>query len=437
MASQPAFYQGINDQAYSLETQVNMPEIVIVGMQGFSQHQKPLLDHFGDRIIVESDYRPEVILAHQPDLVISFEASNCQRGLCIAEAARRQIATLQVMDGITEWRNTWTRRELPFQRPLNQPVLAHKVACLGQADARLFESWGNVGKCEVVGHPRLDPLINLRRKISLEPIQGRPLRLLVMTARTPGFNKNEVEITYQSLLDLRDYLSQREDVQVVWRVTKGLHKRLGVENTYTEASGKELHELLGQMDALVTTPSTAMLEGMLFRMPVALLDYHNCPLYVHAAWRISSEEHIAAVLEDLRCPPLERMLYQDHCLHDALACRTAAMPRMVRLIEEMIRIKKMHGSRDSGELIFPHRILDEPQDFVSWPSDSFNLEALYPNHPVFGQRDLLLLQAELDSALGAIEQVKEQVAILENRLHKIPGYVLATMLVNSLQKHFT
>jgi hypothetical protein len=61
---------------------------------------------------------------------------------------------------------------------------------------------------------------------------------------------------------------------------------------------------------------------------------------------------------------------------------------------------------------------------------------LYPNHPVFGQRDLLKLQSELDSALGTVAQVKEQVDTLENRLHRLPGYLLASRLIKGLQKKF-
>ena len=414
-----------------------MTEIVILGTTGFSQHQEPLIKHFGERITVEADYRPEAVAAHQPDLVISFEASNCQRGLCIAEMARRQIATLQIMDGIPEWRNTWTRRDLPYQRPLNQPVLAHKVACLGRADARLYESWGNVGKCEVVGVPRFDALIEKAKSLRIAPVIDRPLRLLVMTARTPGFNKDEIEITYKSLVDLKDLLSNLTNIQVVWRITKGLHKRLQVENTFTEATGRELNELLQEMDAVITTPSTAMLEAMLFGLPVALLDYHNCPTYIPAAWHIKCPSQIASIIDFLRNPPLEYMLHQQFLLQDALECRTSAMPRMVRLIEEMIRIKRNYQVNPEGELTFPPRILDDPDEFIAWPSVNFDLQALYPNHPVFGERDLLNLQTELDSALGTVAQVKDQVEILEKRLHLIPGYTLTTRVVKSLQKKFT
>lgn len=413
-----------------------MTEILILGTKGFSQHQQPLLDYFGSRIEVESDYRPKHIVARNPDMVISLEASNCQRGFCVAEAARQGIATLQIMDGITEWRNTWTRRVLPYQRPLNQPVVAHKVACLGRLDARLFESWGNVGKCEIIGQPRLDKLIKMKRPMRVEPIQGRHMRLMIMTARTPGFTPEEVAITTKSLRDLKDYLESRKDIQVTWRITKGLHKQLNVQNTFTEATGKELHEALYHVDAVITTPSTTMLEGMLFGHPVALLNYHNTPMYVPAAWQISARDHIEPVLEGLRSAPLEYMLYQDYCLHDALACRTPALPRLVQLIETMIEIKRECDANGGRELTFPHRILDDPEEFVAWPSEQFDLGSLYPDHPVFGRRDLLAMQSELDAALGAIEQVKEQAEILSNRLYKIPGYGLAVKTYKMLQKRF-
>ena len=128
-----------------------MSQIVVLGTQSNTHHFQPLRAHFGDRLVAESDWRPSVIFAHRPDLVISFEESHPERGICIAEATRKGISTLLEMDGIPEWRNTWSRMETAGKRPVNQPVLSHKVACLGHADARLYESWGNTGKCGVIG----------------------------------------------------------------------------------------------------------------------------------------------------------------------------------------------------------------------------------------------------------------------------------------------
>jgi len=395
-----------------------------------------LLEVFGDRIIIEPDWRPSVILSYQPDLVINFEASNAVRGMCTAEMVRNRVASLLIMDGIQEWRNSWTRSRVPVKRPLNQPVLAHKVACLGRMDARLYESWGNIGRCEIIGAYRLDPLLDIQRPMRTEPISGRPLRLLVMTARTPGFTPREVEITYQSLADLRDTLARRSDIQVVWRVTRGLHKRLNVKNTFTESTGAELRDVLAQVDAVITTPSTAMLESMLLGLPVAMLDYHNVPHYVQAGWSITAREQIGPTLDDLIAPPLERMLFQDYILHDALSCRTPALPRIVHLIEDMIAIKRASDADGCAELVFPHRIIADPEEFVSWPSPGFNLEKLYPHHPVFGRTDVTMMQSELDAALRAVEDLHQQVNVLTSRLHHIPGYLLAKKVTKSLQKIF-
>lgn len=412
-----------------------MPEIVVLGASGFFHHAEPLRQYFGERMIIEPDYSPAKVAGYNPDLVITFEASNPQRGLVVAEMVRRNVATLLIMDGIQEWRNTWSRTQGDQKRPLNQPILTHKVACLGRLDARIYESWGNVGKCEVVGAPRLDDLVIQQYPMRTQPVEGRPMRLLVMTARTPGFTPAERAVTLKSLEDLRDYLRSRKDIEVVWRLSKGLHLELRVENTFTSATGEELHQLLPQMDAVITTPSTAQLEAMLVGLPVALLNYHPVPVYTPAAWEIKCPSHIELVLEDLRHPPLERMLYQDFCLHDALECHTPALPRLVALMESMIQIKREH-ERKGVSLAFPPRILDAPEYFVAWPSEAFDLERLYPDHPVFRNRDMTFLQSELDAALITVEQLKNQVNTLTRRLHRIPGYTLLSQLVLSLQRRF-
>jgi len=236
------------------------------------------------------------------------------------------------------------------------------------------------------------------------------------------------------LIDIRDYFGARSDVEIVWRVTQKLHSRLGISNTVRDVTGGELHEMLRQVDGVITTPSTAVLESMLCGLPTALLDYHNCPHYVPAAWRVTTQSQIGPVVEQLRHPPLERILYQDFCLHDALACSSPAMPRMVRLIEEMVRIRKQAVASGSQDLSFPHRILDDPEQHIHWPSEQFNLEKLYPLHPVFGRRDITAMQAELESALGTVERLHAQVELLTRRLYSIPGYKLAVRIQKMMKR---
>ena len=97
-------------------------------------------------------------------------------------------------------------------------------------------------------------------------------------------------------------------LEPVWRLTFELEARLGVRNELSDDTGAELARMLGEVDALITTPSTCMLEGMLHSIPVALLDYHGCPSYVPAAWSITAPEFLDRVLPDLVSPPAVRLL---------------------------------------------------------------------------------------------------------------------------------
>lgn len=412
-----------------------MPEIVILARRGSHHHARPLEDFFRERCVIESDWRPSVIAKHKPDIVVTFDDHDYQLGACIADLSKLGVAILLIRDGILEWRMVWDR-PCSQERPLSQMFLSDKVACLGNADARIMESWGNVGKCEIVGCSRFDDLIKSRRGLRSEPIQNRPLKLLIMTAKTPGFTTDQIEITYKSLSDLNDFLKNRTDIEVIWRITQKLHRRLGVKNTVKNVLSNELHDILKEVDAVITTPSTAMLESMLSGSPVALLDYHNCPHYVPAAWRITCKEQIESVLQDLKNVPLERMLYQEYCLNDALSCRTPALPRMIKLIEEMISTKKQHVSSGKEELVFRYRILDIPEDHISWPSENIDLQKLYPHHPVFGKLDITEMQLKLNAAFGVIEALENQVDVLAKRLHLIPGYNLAVKMRKLFKQKF-
>jgi len=140
-------------------------------------------------------------------------------------------------------------------------------------------------------------------------------------------------------------------------LTGGMAEALGVESEIRETLGMEFHEMLHQADALITTPSTTLLEGMLCGIPVAMLDYTNSPPYVPAAWTITARDHRDLVLPELLTPPEPRMQFQDMVLHDALECDSPASPRMVKLVERMVEIGGQCRSK-GNPLAFPARILD-------------------------------------------------------------------------------
>ncbi len=318
-----------------------------------------------------------------------------------------RVAVLILADGILEYRNTWDHPALP-PGALFQPVLGHKMACLGRSQIRTLEAWGNIGRCELVGLPCLDALQGRRPRVRPK---GDPFRILVATARTPGFTERQRSLVRRSLADLRYWhrlhpRSGDQPIELVWRLTGEIEASLGLPNAGKLAASRPLAGVLESVDAVVTTPSSLQLEAMLHGLPLALLDYTNSPAYVPAAWSITAPRHLEAVLPELVNPPAPRRLYQDTILHDALECRSPAADRMCELVEAMCTAVEI--SRSSGtELRFPARIL-APQDAGGAPPDSsHDLAALFPEASALRESDLTRLQQRVADLEHLSKQMPE------------------------------
>ncbi len=137
-----------------------------------------------------------------------------------------------------------------------------------------------------------------------------------MTALTPYFTAEQKVLVKQSLADLKTALSRKSaashvKLEPVWRLTQGLDQEIGVNAGESALAKRDLLDVLQNVDAVITTPSTTMLEAMLLGLPVAVLDYCNTPHYVPPAWRITAAAHIAPTLAELLHPPAPKMLFQD------------------------------------------------------------------------------------------------------------------------------
>jgi hypothetical protein len=330
----------------------------------------------------------------------------------------QQIPVLILSDGILEYRNTWQNPTLPAGC-LFQPVFGHKLACLGRAPARWLEAWGNVGKCEVVGLPRLDS------------VQQRPLiplgtagkfRLLVATARTPAFDPPQRETVIASLKALKSYLDKAAERdgrvwEVQWRLTEDLYAEVGLA-PQPSAQSLSLIEQIDQVDAVVITPSTGYLESLLRGRPTAILDYHNTPSYLSSAWTISADAHLDRVISELSEPPPAKMLYQSQLLNDQLECRTPATPRLVALIEGLLAARRQSLLTGKPLAIPPRMLTDEQQGFAAVPED-FDLTSLFPEVEGFQTADVQRLQIELAAAIQALGDLPAELAERESMIVRL------------------
>ncbi|MDB6027437.1 MAG: hypothetical protein JWM68_3660 [Verrucomicrobiales bacterium] len=366
-------------------------------------HVKPVEAAFGRAVefVYDDEWDPSALVNASPDIVLCVNDYPFDIARCLDAAREQRIPSLDLQDGILEWRCQFENSLFGAGggAPQHQPVLADKIACIGQQSLRQIAAWGNAAKVELTGMPRLDQLCSSRGVSQ----KSEGTRVLVMTAKNPGFTPAQRETTIRSLNDLKGYLDSQPQIQTLWRVSRGVADILGVRNQLSEVCTAELRTAVEQVDAVITTPSTAMLEAMLLHKPVAALDYHNVPSFFQTAWRISAPDHIHGVIRELLEPSVAKLAYQSEILADSLICDGCASHRVRRLMEKMVAVAKNSGRND---LCFPTDLLDQQNTYHFFqPKRSAEL---YPGHSVFEENNLESLRVRLARAASENARLKAE-----------------------------
>ncbi len=419
---------------------MQQPSVFFVGQPHEVAHHAAPFQQALNVVIAE----PHDVLeqARPGDLAIFYSEHFDRFRACCLRLNQRNVATLYLIDGILEWRNAWENCPEEVACPYTmRPVLSHKVACIGPSQQRALDAWGNVGKTEVVGIPRLDGYPEMRS--SRDHTNGT-FRVLVMTAKTPGFTPQQIQTTRQSLIDLKQWQTanptitdqrgpgepdQTTRTEFVWRLTAGLAGEIGVDNHLSNLTGGELAELLLTVDAVISTPSTAILEAMLMDLPTAVLDYHNCPHYVSTGWDICSREHIGTILTQMYERSPTRMMFQENQLADALFTQSSASRRLVDLASQMLLIageQVASGQADAkGGLSFPAQILDSPAPLRG----ELDHSRVFGNAAEFFVDDKTVLQVELSHARREISHLQRELAQIQSELDQ------AHQIFEQIEKH--
>lgn len=372
----------------------------------------PLLADFPAQVKFVTSARAVIGPNEDVDLFLINDETWPYCAAALAECRRRSIPSLHIADGILEWFNLWHNpRTLHEEQgsPLFQPILSDKIACIGPSQARFLEALGNVGKCEVTGAPRFDNLLKLspRRRLPNDPV-----RILVATARTPGFTARQIRSAEESIVDLKHWFDTHpkwDGTRIIpeWRLTGGLEKALRIDSPGRSISPPDLAEQFGQVDVVITTPSTLQLEAMLVGLPVVLLDYANRPHLLPSAFTITSSHHLEQVMSLVLDPPLNRLWLQQTILKDALECSSAATPRVIDLANRMVKIGR-YARRRREPLSIPESLL--PRTLMKAASrNPFVPSELNPGHPILLETNLAELQAEVSHLRRALRLKPSQI----------------------------
>jgi len=315
-----------------------------------------------------------------------------------------------MIDGILEWRNAWDNRDDEVACPFAmRPVLCHKVACIGENQAHVLSGWGNAGRTEIVGVPRFDCYPNVETTAS--KVDNR-FRVLVMTAKTPAFTDSQWETVRQSLTDCKIYFDRHTDsFDITWRLTGGLQDYLGVTNTVSDLTGGQLRDQLQKVDAVISTPSTAVVEAMVAGKPTALLNYFDCPSYLNVAWQIRHGGEVESVIQQLRQADSRRLHYQQNQVLRTLYRETPASERFIHLVRTM-QAKAAEKIAAGQPIEFESNLLPIPRASVA----DFSMPAMYPNDAEFENTDRVATQAQLAHSRRHISQLDRRIEQLETEL---------------------
>lgn len=282
------------------------------------RHPFKFVSHFDSTWMPPNDC--SIVVTHD-----TYRSDPCS---IILRCVSLEIPVLILADGILEYRNSWFQKHRVDSGVFN-PILGHKLACIGDSQVRFLESIeGNEGKCESVGLPRLEFLEE-------SVFNAVPENLLICSSKTPWFTDDDKAKVIQSFYDLKkleDEIKDLFNINFTWRITPEFADLIEVETSLKN----QLHYDLSMSKAVLTMPSTLMLEAMIIGLPVALIDYTTSPHYVPAAWSISSREQIIPVIGDFLSPAVEKLAFQRSILNDSLQIRESACQRLARLVEFMI-----------------------------------------------------------------------------------------------------
>lgn len=388
------------------------PKILLLEFKQREAHYKDLMRCFDADYLISNGPSEDVFEKEEIDLTICADEWVPETSLNVFASKKNQVPVLHLPDGILEWRNNYEHPRAFSQKngmPLHQPHLADKIACLGRNQARMMEAWGSAGKCEVVGCARFDQILAGGRP--RQRSEKKTFKILVATARIPAFTAEQKALVDRSIQDLAvwfyqvNYKIADTDIEVVWRVSDEYEDLLSRSGSFN-FSKKALYDELSDVDAVVTTPSTLMLEAMLFNVPVVLMDYTNSPHFTPAIWNITAPRHIPSVMPELISPSKPKMLHQEIILHDCLECSTPAIERLSDLVKSMIEIA--HKCKIEGKPIsFPDRIIPISPHVGAVPASQFDLKKLYLGHPVFSCNRIEELQSLYGQSLLLIEKQRQ------------------------------
>ncbi len=342
----------------------------------------------------------EALLEMNPKVVVFLDDIGGSRE-CAIKLKDSPIVTVEFADGQLDWTCIWENTDT-FEQPLYQPIVCDRFAAYGLPQIKVLESWGNTGKCELVGFPRFDIYKNL------EPAPHDKWRLLICSGFNPCYSPYIKSANTKCIMDLKAFVDANQDwIEPIWRISPYITEELKIENSTSELLHDSFVEVLRRSDAIISTPSTVLLEAMLFGIPAALIDYTNLPAYIQTAWRIFSPEQIPAAVQSMQQKENKYMLFQENIVDIHMVHQYKSAEKAAELLNYLVGW--VAAGKTKAELPYPIlRWDDQPSSLIH--RQSYDVRELYKGHSVFGKYEQRTLEQEVVHLRKKCQQLENALA---------------------------
>lgn len=154
---------------------------------------------------------------------------------------------------------------------------------------------------------------NYKRKEQVKTMHNNTKpKFLVTTANTPYFDENEFKLLLKLLKDLKKISDKIQGVDFLWIISdKKLSNSLGIK-----PSKQKFIDIYKNIDGLITTPSTIILESMKLNIPTCTLIYREEPLFYSSGWNMFFGADYLKIIKQMKNKSFVNILYQESIVNN-------------------------------------------------------------------------------------------------------------------------
>lgn len=291
---------------------VVMPRQKFVGLVG----EIPAMFKGVFEFVKKKDYLQAAALVSQASLVITHSHLSPRANYFILQARVRGVPTLLLVDGPLEWSNSYLnpslRKTNPFFRGYLMEPLIHDAILAVSAAQGGYLAFRNPDRDITFMTYNNKRLSSVR---SVAP-SARRWQFLITTAKTPYFDDTEKENLIHLLRQLTAALEQGGYSYVFRIFDNALQEALPPGENLLEGS---FEDVLQQVECVIGTPSSVLLQSMASDKPVGTLIYRDSPLFYQSGWLVGDLCNLDATLASMISREDTRMDFQTYCLEQNLS----------------------------------------------------------------------------------------------------------------------